>query len=604
MSKGSRVGRGRGSIWQPRKGGPFHAWAYENGKWIRRSTKLRDRAAARAVADRWLREGERAEATGDVLINHERRSLAEHLDDFAKAKRDDPRDLTRGHVDRQVEAIRDMCELAGWTKLNQITLASAQELLQRLRRGDVPREPEPKPVIYPDPTDPRRPKQASRPGGGRTGAKAAKEEQKADEAPRGLAPSTLNLRRAYLKGFTRWLHQKGRCLMDPLAGLTRFRTQGFETKRRRALTVEEQHKLIRAAELGQPVAGLSGPDRAMLYRVALGTGFRKNECASLSVSSFALDAPLPHVRLQGKSAKNRKTVEQPLPRSLVPLLRSWLAGRPRSDAAWPGLGLVATSELVQRDLRAAGIAAKCEEGDVDFHALRHTFGTTIVKAGVQPAEAQRLMRHSTMDLTMLLYTHLTGSDIANSVSRAFDGAATSTAETVRPTTPAAAESGEQVAAERCRNDAVRGDAIGTVPDEPRTHGAGGGPLSVRGMKVKMRRSELSRTVTDEWDSRDSNPGLRDYESRPCDSKSLDSQSVTAAGSDALHQRCSTPPADDAVPHGRRRRVSARDRAAAGLSPDVERAFAHIAELGSLAGVTPAKADASPSGEPSAEGGAS
>jgi hypothetical protein len=44
--------------------------------------------------------------------------------------------------------------------------------------------------------------------------------------------------------------------------------------------------------------------------------------------------------------------------------------------------------------------------DVDFHCLRHTFITMLARSGVHPKTAQRLARHSTMELTMAFYTHI------------------------------------------------------------------------------------------------------------------------------------------------------------------------------------------------------
>src|SRR5205085_10047847 len=41
---------------------------------------------------------------------------------------------------------------------------------------------------------------------------------------------------------------------------------------------------------------------------------------------------------------------------------------------------------------------------VDVHALRHTFGTLLSKGGAAPRTAQAAMRHSTIDLTMNVYT--------------------------------------------------------------------------------------------------------------------------------------------------------------------------------------------------------
>lgn len=41
---------------------------------------------------------------------------------------------------------------------------------------------------------------------------------------------------------------------------------------------------------------------------------------------------------------------------------------------------------------------------VDLHALRHTFGTHLSKAGVAPRTAQAAMRHSSLELTMNVHT--------------------------------------------------------------------------------------------------------------------------------------------------------------------------------------------------------
>ncbi len=43
----------------------------------------------------------------------------------------------------------------------------------------------------------------------------------------------------------------------------------------------------------------------------------------------------------------------------------------------------------------------------DFHGLCHTFITNLSLSGVDPKTAQTLARHSTMELTMNVYTHLT-----------------------------------------------------------------------------------------------------------------------------------------------------------------------------------------------------
>jgi len=61
--------------------------------------------------------------------------------------------------------------------------------------------------------------------------------------------------------------------------------------------------------------------------------------------------------------------------------------------------------VFSRDLAAASIA-RYDDRDrvVDVHALRHTFGTHLSRAGVAPRVAMAAMRHSSLELTMNIYT--------------------------------------------------------------------------------------------------------------------------------------------------------------------------------------------------------
>jgi len=52
---------------------------------------------------------------------------------------------------------------------------------------------------------------------------------------------------------------------------------------------------------------------------------------------------------------------------------------------------------------------------VDLHALHHTFGTHLSKNGVPPRTAQAAMRHSSLDLTMNVYTDPSLLDVAGAL---------------------------------------------------------------------------------------------------------------------------------------------------------------------------------------------
>ena len=72
--------------------------------------------------------------------------------------------------------------------------------------------------------------------------------------------------------------------------------------------------------------------------------------------------------------------------------------------------------ILNLDLEAAGIPKKDSRGrTVDIHALRHTFGTMLSAAGVAPRTAQEAMRHSSIDLTMNVYTDPALLDVAGAI---------------------------------------------------------------------------------------------------------------------------------------------------------------------------------------------
>ena len=54
-------------------------------------------------------------------------------------------------------------------------------------------------------------------------------------------------------------------------------------------------------------------------------------------------------------------------------------------------------------------------GLIDFHALRHSFGTNLALAGVPVKVCMDLMRHSDVNLTMKLYAHTLVQDRARAL---------------------------------------------------------------------------------------------------------------------------------------------------------------------------------------------
>ncbi len=165
-----------------------------------------------------------------------------------------------------------------------------------------------------------------------------------------------------------------------------------------------------------------GQERSLIYKMLVLTGLRKGELASLTIGQVDLGAPRPYVELLAKDEKAGRGAKIPLRGDLVAELREYLAAElallqtnARKTGKATPMRLPAKTPLFNvprdfikifdRDLAAASIP-KTDDRDrtVDIHALRHTFGTHLSKAGVTPRIAQAAMRHSSLDLTMNVYT--------------------------------------------------------------------------------------------------------------------------------------------------------------------------------------------------------
>jgi integrase/recombinase XerD len=182
---------------------------------------------------------------------------------------------------------------------------------------------------------------------------------------------------------------------------------------------------------------MAGPDRAMLYTLACWTGYRRKELAALTRESLDLDADPPTVTVPAAYTKNGRSDTMPLHPVVVEQFRDWLATRPDSPTAplfelkSPGGGFRKTAKMMRKDLaaaRTAWIREAEEAGDAaevrrregsdflkyrnsaglyaDFHANRHTFITNLGRAGIHPKLAQTLARHSSINLTMNIYSHV------------------------------------------------------------------------------------------------------------------------------------------------------------------------------------------------------
>jgi integrase len=224
---------------------------------------------------------------------------------------------------------------------------------------------------------------------------------------RGISAQTFNFYLQAIKQFCKWMVKDRRAAESPVMHLSGLNVKTDRRRDRRALTVDELRSLLKATARGRTRSGLSGPVRALLYRVALETGLRANELRTLTRTSFDLDGPAPTVTVEASYSKHRRQDTLPLRPELAADLRQHLARLPPEAPAFRLPKERKTAAAIFRaDVEAAGIAYRDDAGRVaDFHALRHTFISNLARGGVHPKVAQALARHSTITLTMDRYTH-------------------------------------------------------------------------------------------------------------------------------------------------------------------------------------------------------
>lgn len=156
----------------------------------------------------------------------------------------------------------------------------------------------------------------------------------------------------------------------------------------------------------------------MMYTLAQRTGLRRKELRSLTPGSFELDSKPPTVQVEASNSKRRKKDLIPLPEEVAETLRDYLKDRPPDKRVWPGGWWRRSAEMLRVDLAIAKIEPKDAQGRVvDFHGQRTTFITALARAGVSPASAQKLARHSDINLTMGTYTRLQVTDLAGAVGK-------------------------------------------------------------------------------------------------------------------------------------------------------------------------------------------
>ncbi len=219
----------------------------------------------------------------------------------------------------------------------------------------------------------------------------------------GLSARTHNKHLQGIKQFVEWLSIRQMCFAD-LRGINSVNEKIDPRLIRRALTEEEKERLLESLEGYHH--GLSAQERKIVYLLALEVGLRWNEIRTLSVGDIDLNDN--SVNIQAHNEKSRKGANLPLSESLIEELSAYLSGviRLPNCQLFEGIWKDKGGQMLKVDLKAANIEFKNEKNEqVDFHSLRHTYGTMLALSGISTEMHAELMRHSTIDLTRKYYIH-------------------------------------------------------------------------------------------------------------------------------------------------------------------------------------------------------
>lgn len=237
-----------------------------------------------------------------------------------------------------------------------------------------------------------------------------------------LNQMTENYRISYIKGIRACMHnffedalENELILRNPVTKAVK--RDGLEIKEKRVLTLEEQRVFLEAAQ---------NSSFYNQYAFVLQTGIRSGELTGLKWSDVDFDK---------KTMRIQRTATYVTPGA------RWEFGKPKSKSSERNIPL--TNEAIrilayQKDLQKQRNIVSMEFPDLIFstrngkpvsttgydlaieslckkigikkfsmHALRHTFATRCIEAGMKPKTLQSILGHSDIGITMNLYVHVT-----------------------------------------------------------------------------------------------------------------------------------------------------------------------------------------------------
>lgn len=204
-------------------------------------------------------------------------------------------------------------------------------------------------------------------------------------------------------------------------------------KKPRVRLVGEDFRYLRTeAELRAFLTAARAEDEIIynLYVTAVYTGLRAGELAGLRWDDIDIERRLISVQRSYEGpTKSGRSRHVPILDPLLPVLRAWRLRHPgrlvftNRDGRMLGPSARAFQEVLHRCLDGAGFESPVIQGrrrwHITFHGLRHTFASHWVMGGGDIFRLQKILGHSTLDMTMR-YAHLAPDAFSSDFGRLTD----------------------------------------------------------------------------------------------------------------------------------------------------------------------------------------
>ena len=167
-----------------------------------------------------------------------------------------------------------------------------------------------------------------------------------------------------------------------------------------------------------------------LYKFLLATGCRINEALALSWSDIDLDNAIVHItktlnyKQETNSPKSKSSLRDiDIDQATVSMLKqyrlrqtkeAWKIGKSESVVFSDFIHEYPNNRTLQTRLRTHFKRAKVT--NIGFHGFRHTHASLLLNSGIPYKELQHRLGHSTLSMTMDIYSHLSKENAKKAVS--------------------------------------------------------------------------------------------------------------------------------------------------------------------------------------------